>query len=143
MTSRTGPHGGCAINGCNRGRDGDAILCNAHAQRAKRHGDAFAAIPIGATHRLAHVGRTSSEVCQATGVTFRRLDYWTTTGLISPSLAGTDGSGHSRGWSDDDVEQIRVIKALLDCGLSLQAVRKFDPVRRAALLDAIEAVVAA
>lgn len=42
---------------------------------------------------------SSTEVCRATGLTYRVLDYWVRTGVITPEINGR-GSGSRRGWSD-------------------------------------------
>lgn len=57
------------------------------------------------------------------GITYRQLDYWTRTGLITPSIQEATGSGTQRLYSFNDLLQMKVIKSLLDAGLSLQKVR--------------------
>ena len=64
-------------------------------------------------------------VCKIVGITYRQLDYWARTGLLAPSLsAETHGSGSRRLYSYQDIVRLRVIKQLLDAGLSLQQTRK-------------------
>jgi DNA-binding transcriptional MerR regulator len=62
-------------------------------------------------------------VQQAAGVTYRQLDYWARTGLMVPSIRSAAGSGSQRLYSFAVVVAVRVIKRLLDTGVSLQNVR--------------------
>ncbi|CAN5287192.1 hypothetical protein BH20ACT24_BH20ACT24_07020 [soil metagenome] len=64
------------------------------------------------------------EVCRVVGITYRQLDYWARTGLVLPSIRGAGGSGTQRLYSFRDLVQLRVIKKLIDAGVSLQRVRK-------------------
>lgn len=70
------------------------------------------------------VGYRGPAVCKVTGVTYRQLDYWTTTGLVSPSVRSAEGSGSQRLYSFEDVLQLKVIKQLLNTGVSLQRIRQ-------------------
>lgn len=70
------------------------------------------------------VGYRGPAVCKVTGVSYRQLDYWTTTGLVSPSVRSAEGSGSQRLYSFEDVLQLKVIKQLLDTGVSLQRIRQ-------------------
>lgn len=70
------------------------------------------------------VGYRGPQVCQITGVTYRQLDYWTRTNLIHPSVAEATGSGSQRLYGFRDLVIIKIIKGLLDTGISLQNVRK-------------------
>lgn len=67
---------------------------------------------------------SSDEVCRLTGVSFRQLDHWANSDLISPSIRATSGSGDPRRWSLPDVQTIRVIKRLVDAGVSLERIRR-------------------
>jgi DNA-binding transcriptional MerR regulator len=58
------------------------------------------------------------------GITYRQLDYWARTGLLTPSLADASGSGSRRRYSYHDVLELKVIKQLLDAGVSLQSARR-------------------
>ncbi len=64
-------------------------------------------------------------VCKIVGITYRQLDYWARTGLLTPSMSpeGT-GSGTRRLYSYQDIVRLRVIKQLLDAGVSLQKTRR-------------------
>jgi DNA-binding transcriptional MerR regulator len=64
------------------------------------------------------------DVCRIVGISYRQLDYWTRTGLIRPSVRDARGSGTQRLYSFQDLALLRIIKKLLDTGVSLQQVRK-------------------
>ena len=70
------------------------------------------------------VGYRGPQVCQIAGITYRQLDYWTRTDLIHPSVAEATGSGSQRLYGFRDLVLIKIIKGLLDTGISLQNVRK-------------------
>lgn len=61
--------------------------------------------------------------CSAAGITYRQLDYWARTGLIQPSIRTAQGSGSQRLYSFRDILVLKVIKRLLDTGVSLQNIR--------------------
>jgi DNA-binding transcriptional MerR regulator len=63
-------------------------------------------------------------VCKLVGISYRQLDYWARTDLIRPSLADAQGSGTQRRYSYRDLVALKVIKSLLDAGVSLQTARK-------------------
>src|SRR5437870_5747837 len=64
------------------------------------------------------------DVCKLVGISYRQLDYWARTGLVTPSIREAGGSGTQRLYSFRDLVQLRVIKKLIDAGISLQRVRK-------------------
>jgi DNA-binding transcriptional MerR regulator len=64
------------------------------------------------------------QVCTLVGISYRQLDYWARTGLLRPSLAEAKGSGTKRVYSYQDVLELKVIKSLLDSGVSLQSARR-------------------
>lgn len=64
------------------------------------------------------------EVTKIVGITYRQLDYWARTDLVTPSIRDATGSGSQRLYSFQDLVTLRVIKNLLDTGVSLQRVRK-------------------
>ena len=68
-------------------------------------------------------GITSIDACRLTGLTYRQLDYWARTGLITPSAATAQGSGTARRWTEDDVRLLKIAAQLLSLGISLQRVR--------------------
>ena len=68
-------------------------------------------------------GYRAPQVCKLVGITYRQLDYWARTKLIIPSLQRATGSGSQRLYSFIDVVQLKVIKRLLDAGMSLKKIR--------------------
>src|SRR5215469_7021714 len=64
------------------------------------------------------------QVCGLVGISYRQLDYWARTGLLQPSVAAAKGSGSRRIYSYSDVLELKVIKQLLDAGVSLQSARR-------------------
>lgn len=75
------------------------------------------------------------DVCRITGVSYRQLDYWTTTGLISASAKAAQGSGSRRLYTYRDVLEVKIIVALLHSGLSLQTARTTLPRLRKVTTD--------
>ena len=59
----------------------------------------------------------------AAGITYRQLDYWARTGLVEPSVRAAHGSGSQRRYSFRDILVLKVVKRLLDTGISLQQIR--------------------
>jgi DNA-binding transcriptional MerR regulator len=64
------------------------------------------------------------EVQKVVGISYRQLDYWARTGLVTPSIRDAGGSGTQRLYSFQDLVELRVIKKLLDAGVSLQRIRR-------------------
>lgn len=60
----------------------------------------------------------------AAGITYRQLDYWARTGLLQPSVRAAKGSGSQRLYSFKDILVLKIVKRLLDAGVSLQQVRQ-------------------
>lgn len=66
---------------------------------------------------------------QVAGITYRQLDYWARTELISPSALRSDppgapGEPSGRLYSAHDIVMLRIVKALLDAGVSLTEIRR-------------------
>jgi len=101
----------------------------AQQEAAGRARDAHRAASFGASTRV-HArpgppdGFGGPQVCQLVGITYRQLDHWARTGLLRPSLAEAQGSGSKRRYSYRDVLELKVIKRLLDGGVSLQSARR-------------------
>jgi DNA-binding transcriptional MerR regulator len=70
------------------------------------------------------VGYRGPTACAAAGITYRQLDYWARTGLVSPSVRSATGSGTQRLYSFRDILVLKVVKRLLDTGVSLQNIRR-------------------
>jgi DNA-binding transcriptional MerR regulator len=60
---------------------------------------------------------------RAAGITYRQLDYWARTGLVEASIRPATGSGTQRLYSFRDILVLKVVKRLLDTGVSLQQIR--------------------
>jgi DNA-binding transcriptional MerR regulator len=71
----------------------------------------------------AEVGYRGPTACSAAGITYRQLDYWARTGLVEPSVRAAHGSGSQRLYSFRDILVLKVVKRLLDTGISLQQIR--------------------
>lgn len=76
----------------------------------------FAPVPSDTGYRgpIAH---------RVAGITYRQLDYWARTGLVEPSVRSATGSGTQRLYSFRDILVLKVVKRLLDTGVSLQQIR--------------------
>jgi DNA-binding transcriptional MerR regulator len=72
---------------------------------------------------VAEEGFRGPQVCKLVGITYRQLDYWARTDLIRPSLADAKGSGTQRRYAYTDLLELKVIKSLLDAGVSLRSAR--------------------
>ncbi len=69
------------------------------------------------------LGYRGPTACNAAGITYRQLDYWARTGLVEPSVRSATGSGTQRLYGFRDILLLKVIKRLLDAGVSLQQIR--------------------
>ena len=72
----------------------------------------------------AATGFRGPQVCSIVGITYRQLDYWARTDLLRPSISDARGSGTQRLYSYSDLLELKVIKRLLDAGISLQSARR-------------------
>ena len=64
------------------------------------------------------------DVVRIVGISYRQLDYWARTGLVRPSVKDAQGSGTQRLYSFQDLATLKLIKRMLDSGVSLQQVRR-------------------
>jgi DNA-binding transcriptional MerR regulator len=71
----------------------------------------------------AEIGYRGPTACSAAGITYRQLDYWARTALVEPSVRAAHGSGSQRLYSFRDILVLKVVKRLLDTGISLQQIR--------------------
>lgn len=69
-------------------------------------------------------GFRGPQACAIVGISYRQLDYWARTGLVTPELRDAHGSGTQRLYSFRDLVHLRVIKQLLDAGVALPKIRK-------------------
>jgi DNA-binding transcriptional MerR regulator len=73
---------------------------------------------------MSEPGFRGPQVCKIVGITYRQLDYWARTELVRPSVMDANGSGTQRLYSYRDLVELKVIKQMLDAGISLQSARK-------------------
>jgi DNA-binding transcriptional MerR regulator len=76
--------------------------------------------PAALAEDLGYRGPTA---CAAAGITYRQLDYWARTGLVEPTIRAASGSGSQRLYGFRDILVLKVVKNLLDAGISLQQIR--------------------
>ena len=93
-----------------------AAAADEAARQGLLFGDDASSIP-------ADVGFRGPVACSAAGITYRQLDYWARTGLVEPSVRTAAGSGSQRLYSFRDILVLKVIKRLLDTGVSLANIR--------------------
>jgi DNA-binding transcriptional MerR regulator len=89
-------------------------------QRAGEEGLLFDGRPVSPP---ADVGYRGPTACTAAGITYRQLDYWARTGLVEPTVRAAHGSGTQRLYGFRDILVLKVVKRLLDTGVSLQQIR--------------------
>lgn len=70
-----------------------------------------------------HLGYRGPIACAAAGITYRQLDYWARTGLVEPSIRPATGSGSQRLYAFRDILVLRIVKRLIDTGVSLPNIR--------------------
>ncbi len=74
--------------------------------------------------------------CTVAGITYRQLDYWARTGLVEPTVRAASGSGSQRLYGFRDILVLKIVKRLLDTGISLQQIRSaVDYLRRQGTSD--------
>ena len=80
---------------------------------------------------------TAQQASKLTGCTSHQLRYWDRVGLVQPTVQGTGGRpGVRRLYSFRDLVALRVVRSLLDNGMSVQRVRRaWDYLRRTADLE--------
>lgn len=77
---------------------------------------------------MTDLGFRAPAAVHAAGVTYRQLDYWARTQLVTPSVRPAGGCGTQRLYSRDDIVRLAVLRSLLELGLSLPMLREFLPV---------------
>ncbi|HEV2757035.1 MAG TPA: MerR family transcriptional regulator [Actinomycetota bacterium] len=82
-------------------------------------------------------GFTAQQTSRFTGCTAHQLRYWDRIGLVKPSVQATGGRpGVRRLYSFRDLIALKVVKSLLEHGMSLQRVRRaYSYLRKKAALD--------
>ena len=81
------------------------------------------------------IGYRGPTACSAAGITYRQLDYWARTDLVVPTIRSASGSGSQRLYSFKDILVLKVVKRLLDTGVSLQNIRTAVDALRARGVD--------
>ena len=80
----------------------------------------------GMAHELADaqesVGYRGPTACAVAGISYRQLEYWARTGLVEPSVRAV-GTGTQCLYNFRDILVLKVVKRLLDTGISLQQIR--------------------
>ena len=71
----------------------------------------------------AEIGYRGATACVAAGISYRQLDYWARTGLVEPGVRTASGSGSQRLYGFRDILVLKIVKRLLDTGVSLQNIR--------------------
>ena len=85
------------------------------------------------------IGFRGPVACRAADITYRQLDYWARTGLVVPEVRAAGGSGTQRLYSFRDILLLKVIKRLIDAGISLQQIRTaIDHLRARGVQDLTE-----
>ena len=69
------------------------------------------------------IGYRGASAAAAAGISYRQLDYWDRTGLVIPSIQTATGSGSQRLYAFRDILVLKLVKRLLDTGVSLQQIR--------------------
>lgn len=72
---------------------------------------------------MVDIGYRGATACAAAGISYRQLDYWARTGLVTPSVRMASGSGTQRLYGFRDILVLKIVKRLLDAGISLQNIR--------------------
>ena len=82
------------------------------------------------------IGYRGASAAAAAGITYRQLDYWDRTGLVIPSIQSATGSGSQRLYAFRDILVLKLVKRLLDTGVSLQQIRlAVEQLRAAGMSD--------
>ena len=81
-------------------------------------------------------GYRAPVVAKIVGITYRQLDYWARTGLVEPSLRTASGSGSQRLYNFRDIVTLKIVKRLLETGVTLQQIRTaLDHLRSTGVTD--------
>ncbi|MBH0054344.1 MULTISPECIES: MerR family transcriptional regulator [unclassified Salinibacterium] len=68
-------------------------------------------------------GYRGAVAARAAGISYRQLDYWARTQLVEPTVRSAAGSGSQRLYGFRDILVLKLVKRLLDTGISLQQIR--------------------
>ncbi|MGH3275928.1 MAG: MerR family transcriptional regulator, partial [Streptosporangiaceae bacterium] len=103
-----------------RGEEPAQNARSAAVQAAEEQGLLFGNQAVAGPDGIGYRGPTA---CAVAGITYRQLDYWARTGLVRPSVRPAAGSGSQRLYGFHDILVLKVVKRLLDTGISLQQIR--------------------
>jgi DNA-binding transcriptional MerR regulator len=118
VSSNSGDGGGSTTAGHDAAAEQAALEAALHAdEQGLLFDDDVSSMPDDLGYR----GPTA---CNAAGITYRQLDYWARTGLVEPTVRAAGGSGTQRLYGFRDILLLKVIKRLLDAGISLQQIRQ-------------------
>ena len=106
-----------------KSNDGESRARGAAIQHAGEQGLLFGDDLGGLADQPDGTGYRGPTACAAAGITYRQLDYWARTGLVEPSVRAAHGSGSQRLYSFRDILVLKVVKRLLETGISLQQIR--------------------
>ena len=104
------------------GASGDRAW-NAAARQAGEQGLLFGEQLASGPDGAEETGYRGPTAASAAGITYRQLDYWARTGLVEPSVRPAHGSGSQRLYGFRDILVLKVVKRLLETGISLQQIR--------------------
>ena len=96
----------------------DAVRAEAIAQAAEQ-----GLINDQSSSEVIEVGYRGPVAAGVVGITYRQLDYWARTGLVAPTVRPATGSGTARLYGFRDILELKIVKRLLDTGVSLQQIR--------------------
>ena len=103
---------------------------------ASRYGDLGLLFTDGLPELEEGQGYRGAVAARAAGISYRQLDYWARTGLVEPTVRGASGSGTQRLYGFRDILVLKLVKRLLDTGISLQQIRTaVDQLREAGIFD--------
>lgn len=66
----------------------------------------------------------SKAVCAILEITYRQLDLWIRSGLMTPSVAQAQGYGTARRFSFEDLVYVELIRQLVTAYVPLQSIKK-------------------
>src|SRR6056300_1221156 len=82
-------------------------------------------------------GYRGNIAANAAGITYRQLDYWARTNLVEPTVQVAHGYGSQRLYGFRDILVLKLVKRLLDTGISLQQIRVAVEQLRAAAITGL------
>ena len=102
---------------------GDGKVPGDHGAAVRHAGEQGLLFGEEVAMRPEDIGYRGPTACMAAGITYRQLDYWARTALVEPTIRAAQGSGSQRLYGFRDILVLKVVKRLLDTGISLQQIR--------------------